>query len=254
MASLKLLRRRAGTVTSGDYASFVHIILTAVLPLLLYVLVILGFSPLAFSLVVLSKWRMFAVKSRHWFANIRANAVDIFAGFSAIMYMSATTERRWQLLVVAAYTAWLLFIKPQSSAFWVGAQALISQTLMLSAVFLQWSDASETWLTIAVWAVTYLSARHFLSVYDEAMARATAYVWAFFCASLTWLSVHWLLYYRSVSQPALIITVIAYGVGVLYYLQHTDKMKKGIRRQFIVLMVAVVMFILAFSDWSGDII
>jgi len=251
---MKLLRLRQ-TSPKGGYSAFLHVVLTAVLPLLIYVLVVIGFVNLAFAMIILSKWRMFAVKARHWLANFRANAVDIFVGFSAIIFISlADGQQSVQLLWVILYTAWLLFIKPQSTPLWIGIQALIAQTASLVAVFLIWNDASETGLTVAVWAVTYLSARHFLSAFDEAMARASAYSWAFFCAALTWLSAHWLLFFKSVSQPALIITVIAYGMAALYYLDHTERLRRGLRRQFVSLMIAAVMFILVFSDWAGDII
>lgn len=253
---MRLLKRRQTSTPRGKYASLLHIVLTAALPLLMYVLVTLGFTNVAFGVVLLSKWRMVAVKSRHWLANFRANAIDIFVGFSAVTFMSlADGQRSVQFLWVALYTAWLLFIKPQSSPLWVGLQALIGQTASLVAVFLVWNTIDgEAFLTVAVWAITYLSARHFLTAFDEAMSRVTAYTWAFFCASLTWLSTHWLLFYYSVSQPALIITVIGYGMAALYYLEHTERLKPGIRRQFISLMVAILLFILVFSDWSGDII
>lgn len=252
---MKSLKLRPTNSPAGGYSSFIHIILTTALPLLLYVLVVLGFVNLAFAAILLSKWRMFAVKARHWPANIRSNGVDILVGFSAVTYMSlADGQRSIQLLWVVLYTAWLLFIKPQSGALWVGLQALIAQTMSLIAVFLVWTSASETALTIVTWAITYVCARHFLTAYDEIMSRATAYVWAFFCAALTWLSVHWLLFYQSISQPALIITVLAYGMAALYYLDHTERMKPSVRRQFVFLMIAVIGFILVFSDWSGDII
>lgn len=251
---MKLTKLRP-TSPQGGYSAFLHIILTSVLPLLLYVLVVLGFVNLAFAAVLLSKWRMFAVKARHWPAHIRANAVDILVGLSAVTYMSLADSRQSvQFLWVALYAAWLLFIKPQSSPLWVGLQALIAQTASLVAIFLVWTSAGETALTFVVWATTYLCARHFLTAFDEAMARATAYVWSFFCAALTWLCVHWLLFYQAISQPALIITVLAYGMAALYYLDHIEKLRPGVRRQFIALMVAVVMLVLVFSDWSGDII
>lgn len=253
---MRLLRRRQTSTPKGKYAALLHIVLTAALPLLLYVLVTLDFTNVAFGVILLSKWRMVAVKSRHWLANFRANAVDIFVGFSAVIFMSlAVGDRSIQFVWVALYTAWLLFIKPQSTPLWVGIQALIAQTTSLIAVFLIWNDVrGEILLTTSVWLVTYLSARHFLTAFDEAMSRVTAYTWAFFCASLTWLSAHWLLFYYSVSQPALIITVIGYGMAALYYLEHTERLKPAIRRQFISLMVAILLFIIVFSDWSGDII
>ena len=252
---MKLLRRRK-TKKSGKYAAFLHIIFTAVLPVLLYVLVRLreDFVSVAVILLLLSKWRMFAVKLRHWPANIRANAVDIFVGLSMIVFMNSTDVQAIQLIWVALYTGWLLFLKPLSTEIWIGLQSLIAQMAAVTAIFLVWNEASETWLTLVVWGVTYLCARHFLAAFDEAMARASAYTWAFFCGALTWLSVHWLLFYKIIAQPAILITVIGYGMASMYYLQHTDRLKKGTRRQFVSLMVVVVLFVLVFSDWSGDII
>lgn len=251
---MRLLRRRQTNKPKGRMAGFLHVLFTAVLPFTLFALVNLDFVPIAFLVVLLSKWRMLAVKLRHWPANIRANAVDIFVGLSVIIFMNNSGSQMLQLAWVFFYIAWLLFIKPQSSTLWIGIQALLSQTVTLVAVFLVWNDASETALTFGVWGITYLCARHFLAAFDEAMARSTAYVWAFFCASLTWLSAHWLLYYNVISQPALIITVIGYGMGAMYFLSHTERLRPAVRRQFVSLIIAVVLFILIFSDWSGDII
>jgi hypothetical protein len=225
-----------------------------IIPALIYVLVRLEFVAFAFVVVLLSKWRMFAVKARHWPANIRANAVDILVGLSVVVFVSLSSLTWMQVIWLTLYGLWLLFIKPRSTELWVGAQALIAQTTSLIAIYLVWNEASETSLTIAVWGVTYLCARHFLGAFDESMARGSAYVWAFFAASLTWLSAHWLLYYKVISQPALILTIIGYGLAAMYYLQHTDRLKTGVRRQFVFLMVAIVLFILIFSDWSGEII
>ncbi len=250
---MKLLRRRQ-TKARGRFSHLIHIVLIAILPFLIYVLVRLEFVALAFAVIILSKWRMFAVKMRHWPANIRANAVDILVGLSTVVFVSISQATWLQIAWVILYGGWLLFIKPRSSELGVGVQALIAQTMSLTAIFLVWNEASETALTFAVWGVTYLCARHFLGAFDEAMARGSAYVWAFFAAALTWLTSHWLLYYKVISQPALILTVIGYGMAAMYYLQHTDRLKKGVRRQFVFLMVAIVLFILVFSDWSGEII
>lgn len=250
---MKLLRRRHAK-RRGRFSNLLHVLLVALLPLLLYVFVRLEFVGIAFALVLLSKWRMFAVKARHWPANIRSNAVDILVGLSTVVFISIASTQLLQVLWVIVYMAWLLFIKPKSSELWIGLQALIAQSMSLVSVFLLWNESSETLLTFVVWGIAYVSARHFLAAFDETMARASAYVWAYFAASLTWLSAHWLLYYSVISQPALIITVVGYGMAALYYLQHKDRLTNGVRRQFIALMVAVILFILVFSDWRGDII
>ncbi len=248
------MRRLTPSRTAGKLSTLIHAAIVSVLPVLLYVLVRLEFVAFAFAVVLLSKWRMFAVKPRHWTANIRTNAADIFIGLSIVVFMSITDVLSLQIMWVILYGIWLLILKPKSTVLWIGIQALLSQTAALVAVFLIWNDVSETGLMLAIWAVTYLCARHFLAAYDESMARATAYVWAFFCAALTWVSSHWLLYYKDISQPALIITIVGYCMAVLYYLQHTDRLKKGVRRQFIVLMVAAVLCVLVLSEWSGEII
>ncbi len=236
--------------TSGGYSTIVHILFTAVLPLLAFVLVRLDFGWVAIMLVLLSKWRIFAVKARHWPANIRANAVDIFTGLSFVVFMISTDVMSIQLLWAAFYAVWLLLIKPQSNVLWVGIQALLSQMLTLVAIYYYFSESSTTTLMFLTWGVTYLCARHFLAAFDEAMARATAYYWAFFCAGIAWLSGHWLIFYGPIAQPALLLSVLAYGLAAMYYLEHTDRLTKNIRRQFIAVMFMVVIFLILFSEWS----
>ncbi len=62
----------------------------ALLPLLVFLLVRTSFVQLALSLILLSKWRMFAVRPRFWAVNVRANAIDIIIGVSVLAFMVAT--------------------------------------------------------------------------------------------------------------------------------------------------------------------
>ena len=234
----------------GGYASFIHIILTAVLPLLVFVFVRLGFGWIAIILVLLSKWRIFSVKARHWPANIRSNSVDIFVGLSFVTFMVSTDVMSLQLFWVALYAVWLLVIKPQSTVLWIGIQALLAQMLSLIALFYYYSESSTTILVILTWGITYLCARHFLTAFDESMSRATSYAWALFAASIAWLSGHWLIFYGPIAQPALLLSVLSYGLAAMYYLEHTDRLTRNIRRQFIAVMFMVVIFLIVFSEWS----
>ncbi len=245
---MRLIKRKTNK-PAGGYSTIVHILLTASLPILAYILVRLDFVWVAITLVLLSKWRMLAVKMRHWPANIRANAVDIFMGVSLVLCMGITDVQALQLLWAGVYATWLLVIKPQSSELWVGLQALIAQAFAFATIFLFWAEASTAILVLLVWGVAYLCARHFLASFDEAMSRATAYAWAFFAASIAWLSGHWLIYYGSIAQPALLLTVLGYGLASMYYLEHKDKLTSNLRRQFISVMLVIVMFLIIFSDW-----
>src|SRR5688572_27259291 len=104
--------------TSG-FSHFFHIGLTALLPVLLFVLIRIRFVQLGLALILLSKWRMFAVRPRYWPANVRQNAVDIIVGVSFLIFMANSVTAAWQLSWAVFYAVWLLFIKPKSSVLWV---------------------------------------------------------------------------------------------------------------------------------------
>lgn len=246
---MKFLRRSTKPRRSG-YSHFVHVAFISAVPILTYVLVRLDFAWIAVALVLLGKWRMLAVKMRHWPANIRANAVDIFVSISFVIFMVLTGSQALQALWAGMYAVWLLVIKPQSSTLWIGIQAMLGQAVSLVALFLFWSESSTAVLVFLTWGVTYLSARHFLTAFDESMSRATAYAWAFFCAAVAWLSGHWLIFYGPIAQPALLLSVLGYGLAAMYYLEHKDKLTVIVRRQFVGVMALLILFLILLSDWS----
>ena len=97
--------------TSG-ISHFLHLGLVLVLPIIIFVLVRLKFEPIAYVVVVLSKWRMFAVRPRFWAANVRANAIDLMVGLSIVVFVTNTSSAWYQLGWTAIYAIWLLAIKP----------------------------------------------------------------------------------------------------------------------------------------------
>jgi hypothetical protein len=236
--------------TSG-FSHFVHLALLALLPALIFVLVRIRFVQVALALVLLSKWRMFAVRPRYWPANVRQNAVDIMVGVSVLVFMMNSGSVGFQLFWAVLYGVWLVAIKPGSSVFMVSIQAVIAQFAALIALFLAWVDAPLVGLVLAGWAICYLSARHFFSSFDEVYGSLYAHMWGYFAAALMWVLGHWLLFYSVLSQPALLLTVIGFGLATLYYLDETDRLSQLLRRQFVFIMVAVVVVVLVFSGW-GD--
>ena len=99
---------------TAGFAHILHTILLVLLPIAVFILVRLDFVQLAFSLVLLSKWRMVAVRPRFWPANIRANSVDIIVGLSIVIFMVHASSIGYQLIWVVLYGLWLLVIKPAS--------------------------------------------------------------------------------------------------------------------------------------------
>jgi hypothetical protein len=232
-------------------AGVLHVGLNVLLMFLAYVLVRISFVQLAIALVLFSKWRMFAVKPRYWLANIRSNAVDIIAGLSFITFMANAPSQAWQITWAVTYGVWLLVIKPRSRQFWVCAQALIAQVLGLMAVYMTWGRAPLIGLVFASWFICYLCARHFFTAFDEALTSLLSHLWAYTAATLTWILGHWLLYYGVVAQPTLLLGVLGFGLGILYYLEHNDRLSVLVRRQIILVMSTVLLVLIVFSDW-GD--
>lgn len=239
--------------TSG-VSHFLHLVLLVILPIVVFVLVRLNFVQLALSIVVLSKWRMLAVRPRFWAANIRANAIDIMVGLSVVLFMTHAASVWVQLLWVALYAAWLLAIKPRSSTFMVATQAFIGQFAALTALYLAWTNGPLYGLTLAAGLACFIAARHFFDAFDEPYAKMLAYTWGYFGAALAWLLGHWLIFYGVISQPTLLLSVLGYGLAGMYYLDHQDRLGKGVRRQLVFIMVAIVVVVLAFSDWGDKVV
>jgi hypothetical protein len=239
--------------TSG-FAYFLHLGLVSVLPIAVFVLVVLNFVQLALSIVVLSKWRMFAVRPRFWASNIRANAVDLMVGLSIVVFMVHSGSWSVKFMWAALYAVWLLAIKPGVSMLMISTQAFIGQLAALMALYLTWASGPIYGLTFLTGLFCFLAARHFLETFDEPYARMLAYIWGYFGAALAWLLSHWLLFYGVLAQSTLLLSTLGYGMAVLYYLDHYDRLSKGVRRQFIFIMVAVVLLVIAFSDWGNKVV
>lgn len=231
-----------------------HLLLLAVLPVVVFILIRLNFVQLALSMIVLSKWRMFAVRPRFWPANIRANSIDLMVGLSIVLFMAQTDSVGLQLVWAALYAVWLIVIKPASGIPMITLQAFIGQLAGLTALFLTWAEAPLYALTLVTGLICYLAARHFLDAYDEPYARMLSYFWGYFGAALAWLSGHWLLTYASLALPTILLSTLGYGIAVLYYLDHNDRLTKGLRRQFVFIMIAIVLVLIAFSDWGDKVI
>lgn len=239
---------------ANGFSYLVHMSLLALLPVVLFVLVRVHFIQLAFILILLSKWRMFAVRPRFWPANIRANAIDMIVGFSLLGLMAESGTMLWQALWAVAYIIWLTMVKPGSSVMFASIQAGIGFLLGLSALYLTWGAGPLYGLVFLTGLVCYLAARHFFDSFDEPYAKLLAYLWAYFGAAVMWVLGHWLLFYGEIAQVTLLLVVLGYGLAALYYLDHFDKLSIMIRRQFVFIMVAVVVIVLTFSNWGDKIV
>ncbi|MFZ1249624.1 MAG: hypothetical protein WAQ24_04885 [Candidatus Saccharimonadales bacterium] len=240
---------------SRGFSHTFYLAYNVLLPFLVFALVRADFASVALAVILLSKWRMFAVRPRFWLANIRTNAVDTIVGLSALALMMGTDSTVMCLGYAVVWAIWLLAIKPRTEVFWVSVQALFAQAVGLMAVFSLWDHSSLLTLIIAVAFICFFSAHHFFYSFDEQHIRLLAYIWGYFGAALTWILGHWLIfYYGVVAQPTLILITMAFGIGTMYYLDHFDKLSTMVRRQILFILATTLMVILVFSDWGDKII
>lgn len=239
---------------SRGFSQVLHIGFNILLPMLVFLLVRINFVQLALSLILLSKWRMFAVRPRFWLANIRANAIDIIIGLSVLAFIVSTGSELLQILWAALWAAWLIFVKPATGVLYVSAQALIGFAVGLMALFVSWDHGPLFGLVIASGSLCFFAAHHFFDSFDEPYTRLLAFVWGYFGAALTWVLGHWLLYYGILAQPTLILVALGFGIGGLYYLDHFEKLTPNVKRQFVFIMVSLVLVVLAFSDWGNKVV
>lgn len=242
---------------TGGLSHVFHVFLLALLPIILFVLVRLDFVTLALSLIIISKWRMFAVKPRFWLVNIRANAVDILVGLSVVLFMAHFAEFSLQVLWALAHIVWLTVIKPGASIVMNALQSMTALLLSQMALFMVAGDLSLLVLVSASGLICFAVAHHFLSSFDEPYTKFLSYCYAFMGAAITWILGHWLLYYGILAQPALLIIVIGYGLGGLYYFDHHDRLSRIIKMEFAFIILAIVVInlaVLAISSSSGSII
>lgn len=163
----------------------------------LFIVVLAVQSPwLAFAVVILSKWRILAVRPRFWFANILANMVDIIVGLSIVILLYGASGSVWlQGIIALAYVGWLLFIKPRSKRMFVAYQAGLAVFLgvtTLSMVSFSWNIF---FFVMAMWLIGYISARHVLGSYDEPLTPIYSLVTGFIAAEMGWIGFHWLMAY-----------------------------------------------------------
>lgn len=221
MEFLKLVRKRS------FLSEFVYTILN--IALAIGVLLIVRYTEavwLAIVLVMLSKWRVFAVRPRFWWANLRSNMVDFIVSVSVVLHLyainvSALGEGQKLFLLILltmAYIGWLLFIKPRSKRRYVAAQAGIALFLGIGALFAISFNWPVSVVVLVAWIIGYSATRHTLSSYDEEThALFLSLAWGLVIAEISWVAYHWAVAYPlpiasslMVPQAALIITLISF--------------------------------------------
>jgi hypothetical protein len=216
-----------------------------------------AFQPpyVAYLLVLLSKWRVFAVRPRFWWANLQTNMVDLLVSISTVtLIWQATGTFLAQLLLAVLFAGWLLILKPRSKRKDMVLQAGISQFLGLTALFSVAHYLDSSIIVLACALIGFVTARHILSSYDDEDSTLLSVIWGFLMAELGWLSYHWVVAYEITAtlllpQVAIIAGLFGFVAMRFYDTKYHDKnIAKSLRAP--VLFSAAILTILLLRELS----
>lgn len=248
-------------------SELVYILLNIGLAAALLVVVWTVGSPLpAFALVLLSKWRVLAVRPRYWFAHVQANLVDLIVsfGFVVLLYTAGREDAAgsgmiFQIILTLLYAAWLLLLKPRTKRSYVIAQAgvaLVVGTVALFSVSYNWPSSI---VVIVMFILGYSTARHVLSAYSDTNLTMMSLIWGFVTAQLGWLSFHWLIAYDlplietiKLPQATLVIIALSFLAERIYssYAKHGVVKRSDVLLPSLLSLGVILIIVLFFNEVS----
>lgn len=254
---MELLRSRIRRTKLGEIA---YLGINALLPLAV-LLLIRSFDSLypALVLVLLSKWRILALRPRFWWMSLKANAVDLLFGVSIVGLLAILQSSQASLLlefaVAVVYGGWLLYLKPRSSQSAILLQAGIAQFVALTTLFNISTLVNDFVIIAGCWVIGYSVARHVLSNYEEEATELFSTIWGLFLAQLGWLLYHWTTIYDiglpiKLPQISLLVLVIGFTAVRIYTSARASRLTEMMLRLTTIFSIILVLIIIIFSRWD----
>ena len=197
-------------------SSILHILFNAIFAAMVFLAINIGGQiEVALILILVSKWRIFAVRSRYWGVNILANLVDIVVGFGMVglIYLAGAIQGQlvfWtQIFITLLYATWLIVIKPLSGKKAARIQSGISLfvgTWVVMAVAHNFSSIPFL-VELLLFIIGYSSARHVLSTHKEEQVQTLSLIFGLIVAEIGWLASHLSSAFK-LPQVAIIITLL----------------------------------------------
>ena len=242
--------------TSNLISGLFYVLLNALLAVAVVVLVNLFDAPwLGLAVIAVSKWRIFAVKIRFWWANLVSNLTDILVGISYVLlvYYIGGDQMIYQIGSALLYIIWLLMIKPGTSSLKIMTQSLIAMFLVnlnLSLFGYRWPIL--VFLMVEMF-IAYNIMGHYLKNADFEIkyTRLMSGIWALIMMELAWIYWHWMIGYNfvagiKVSQFAIVSTALTFlTYKVLFYMnQEADQNHRNLQIDLLASIGFVVVLIL----------
>ncbi len=251
-----VLARKSRNIAS----STVHVFLNLLLGIGSVLITVLSGSPLlGILLVLVSKWRIFAVRARYFLLNLKSNLVDLIVGLSIILlaYYAGTAFLPIHFILMIFYCVWLLFIKPLSSENATQAQSLAAVFLGMSATTIMTSNLNSIVIVLISFLIGYAASRHVLVQSNDKDFTLTTLVCGLIFAEISWLCHSWSIIYTfgasgiRVPQLAIILTIFAfvYNYARQAIIKYQDDFRfKHILGPVIFGVILIGIIVIAFSN------
>ena len=208
-------------------SSVLHVIMNILLGIgSIFATIVSGSWIIGFILVLLSKWRMFAVRPHYLWLNIKSNLVDLIVGFSLVLlaYFSGTSLLPVHYILSVVYVLWLTVVKPKTSEIWNRIQALTAIFLGTCAVCIMCASLNSVVPVILEFIIGYGAARHVLAQNNNMSDSGyPALIFGVFFAEVALLAHSWTIVYAFMSlgviipQLALILTILGFMIERIFH-------------------------------------
>lgn len=251
-----VLARKTRNITSSLVHTFLNLLLGAGAVL---VTALSGSPVLGILLVLVSKWRVFAVRARYLWLNIKSNLVDLIVGVSVVLlaYYAGGTFMVVDFILMIFYSVWLLIIKPLSSEVGSMIQSLIAVFFGMSAAAIMSATLNSIVLVLIAFMIGYAASRHILVQSSDKDFTLTTLVCGLIFAEIAWLCHTWSIVYTfdatgiRIPQVAIILTIFAfvYNYARLAMIKYQDEFKlEHVMKPMIFGVVLIGVIVLWFSN------
>ncbi|NCU34068.1 hypothetical protein EOM27_01950 [Candidatus Saccharibacteria bacterium] len=256
MEFIKVARRKS------FLASSMHVLLNIALVAMIWLSIWVTGSPfVAVGLVLMSKWRVFAVRPRFWAANVKSNLVDLIVCLSltGLMWASGAANISISTVILATiYIVWLIAIKPQSKKIFIDTQAIFSIFIGFFALFVIGYNWSASAIVILAWLIGYSAFRHVLAVKEHNSLEILSLMWGLILAEIGWVFNHWTVGYPlfgisslAVPQVAIIAAVLSFLVFSMYRAKEDDS-KISFQEIILPLLFTLAVFVVVMGFFSSS--
>ncbi len=261
MADYVLIRKSRNVISS-----ILHVFMNILLGVgSIVVTVVTGSWIIGMSLVLISKWRIFAVRPRYWGLNIMSSLVDLIVGASFVM-IAFCSGKSWLIIhtvLAVLYTAWLIFLKPRSSEVAAELQSLVAVFLGSTAATMLFASSDSIFMVASCFFIGFAASRHLLVQTDDNEFGLLTYSCGLVGAEIAWMCNSWLIVYTFgdtgivVPQLSIILTLFAFISGRVYKssIKHEGKIHfNEIATPLIFSVLIILMLVIWFSNPIFDVI